>query len=237
MYAQYHHYLKLVAGCLLASCLPITLTAEELSSCSPATLENLDIAISCIQINNQTYSTRLNYLPEKQQWHWTGQLNPATCTSSLSECVTLTDSLGLSFPKVDIAGGSYKATLNYVKPTDNSQDYYWSYASHASTQAPQPGQAVTVLAFNDLGMHCMDKDFSVFSILPPFNVVNAQVVRPNASGQPTLLNADQVELRYSAIDDRNHSVNSTSKDKTNFWQYSKALFGKELQLGESLTGL
>lgn len=237
MHAQYRHYLKLVVGFMLASCLPTALTAEELSSCSPATLENLDIIISCVQVNNQTYSTRLNYLPEKQQWHWTGQLNPATCTTSLSECVTLTDSFGLSFPKVDIAGSAYKATLNYVKPTDNSQDYYWSYASHASTQAPQPGQAVTVLAFNDLGMHCMDKDFSVFSILPPFNVVNAQVVRPNVSGQPTVLNADQVELRYSAIDDRNRSVNSTSKDKTNFWQYSKALFGKELQLGEGLTGL
>ena len=34
-----------------------------------------------------------------------------------------------------------------------------------------------VLAANDLGMHCMDREFSVFSILPPFNVVNAQVVR------------------------------------------------------------
>ena len=34
-----------------------------------------------------------------------------------------------------------------------------------------------VLATNDLGMHCVDADFSVFSILPPYNVVNAQVVR------------------------------------------------------------
>ena len=30
-----------------------------------------------------------------------------------------------------------------------------------------------VVAANDLGMHCVDADFSVFSILPPYNVVNA----------------------------------------------------------------
>ncbi|MBD3800982.1 MAG: hypothetical protein IE886_05935, partial [Campylobacterales bacterium] len=35
----------------------------------------------------------------------------------------------------------------------------------------------TLLAWNDLGMHCMDgKDFSVFSILPPYNNLNAQLI-------------------------------------------------------------
>ena len=34
-----------------------------------------------------------------------------------------------------------------------------------------------VFAFNDLGMHCYDPDFSVFSILPLFNVLHAQVVQ------------------------------------------------------------
>ena len=40
-----------------------------------------------------------------------------------------------------------------------------------------PAQAVTykVLGWNDLGMHCMDSDYSVFSILPPFNNLHAQV--------------------------------------------------------------
>jgi hypothetical protein len=30
-----------------------------------------------------------------------------------------------------------------------------------------------VFAFNDLGMHCYDGDFSVFSLLPPFNVIHS----------------------------------------------------------------
>ena len=34
----------------------------------------------------------------------------------------------------------------------------------------------TVVAWNNLGMHCMDDDYSVFSILPPFNTINAQVM-------------------------------------------------------------
>jgi hypothetical protein len=34
-----------------------------------------------------------------------------------------------------------------------------------------------VFAWNDLGMHCYDSDYSVFSILPPFNTVHAQVVQ------------------------------------------------------------
>ena len=35
------------------------------------------------------------------------------------------------------------------------------------------------IAWNNLGMHCMDADFSVFSILPPYNTIHAQVVDPS----------------------------------------------------------
>jgi hypothetical protein len=31
------------------------------------------------------------------------------------------------------------------------------------------GAQYALLAWNDLGMHCMDRDFSIFSILPPYN--------------------------------------------------------------------
>ncbi|MCB4777271.1 MAG: hypothetical protein LGB72_03510, partial [Sulfurovum sp.] len=35
-------------------------------------------------------------------------------------------------------------------------------------------------AWNDLGMHCMDgNDFSVFSILPPYNNLHAQLKKKN----------------------------------------------------------
>ena len=94
-----------------------------------------------------------------------------------------------------------------------------------------------VLANNDLGMHCVDKDFSVFSILPPYNVVNAQVVKNNASGNPTKLDANSVKLSYSAVADATGSINSKSVGKTNFWQYSSHLFGVSLATGQGLKGL
>ncbi|MEK8020626.1 MAG: hypothetical protein VSS75_027480 [Candidatus Parabeggiatoa sp.] len=109
----------------------------------------------------------------------------------------------------------------------------------SSSTTPLPTGAtsqVKVLAFNDLGMHCMDKNFSVFSILPPFNVVNAQVVSHKSDGSPQLLT--DVDLRYSAVMDRQDSINSSSlNNKTDFWQYAPALFGTDLQPGEGLTGL
>ena len=49
---------------------------------------------------------------------------------------------------------------------------------------PPPTASIVVLAANDLGMHCMDREFSIVSILPPFNVVNAQVIGHDANGRP-----------------------------------------------------
>ena len=97
--------------------------------------------------------------------------------------------------------------------------------------------AYKVLATNDLGMHCVDADFSVFSILPPYNVVNAQVVRTDANGKPALLDDSAVGLRYSAVADANGSINSRSIDKTNFWLYAARVYGANLAPGQGLTGL
>ena len=94
-----------------------------------------------------------------------------------------------------------------------------------------------ILATNDLGMHCVDADFSVFSILPPFNVVDGQVVRTDSTGKPTLLNDSAVTLGYSAIADANGSINSSSRNKTNFWQFAQHTYGANLAPGQGLTGL
>jgi hypothetical protein len=101
------------------------------------------------------------------------------------------------------------------------------------------GQATAykIVATNDLGMHCVDADFSVFSILPPYNVVNAQVVRTDTSGKPSLLTDTNVVLRYSAVADANGSVNSRSLDKTNFWRYVSHTYGANLAPGQGLKGL
>jgi hypothetical protein len=110
--------------------------------------------------------------------------------------------------------------------------------SGGGSETPPPADdTATVLAANDLGMHCMDREFSVFSILPPFNVVNAQVVLRDITGRPYLADADAVDLFYEDVADASGSMNSYSVDKTDFWSHANALFGVNLSEGESLTGL
>jgi len=109
-------------------------------------------------------------------------------------------------------------------------------ASPTPTPTPIAGE-YRVFANNDLGMHCVDKDFSIFSLLPPYNVVNAQVLQVGTLGKPKLLDASSVEVQYSAVADPSGSVNSTSFDKTNFWDFAPALFGVNLYPGQGLKGL
>jgi hypothetical protein len=87
-----------------------------------------------------------------------------------------------------------------------------------------------LLAWNDLGMHCVDgKDYSIFSILPPYNNLHAQLVNKATGKQVT----SGVTLTYEAIPDDTvansdplfGSINTTSYTKTNFWDYVTKLFG------------
>lgn len=92
---------------------------------------------------------------------------------------------------------------------------------------PSASNDYQVFAFNDLGMHCYDADFSTFCLLPPFNVVHAQVIRKGAF--PELLGEYEVRVSYAATRDPQGSINTTSLGKTNFWAYTKFLFGVVLK--------
>jgi len=128
--------------------------------------------------------------------------------------------------------------------SDSSVSSSESSISNSDPTSPgvNPGtESVVVLAANDLGMHCIDREFSVFSILPPFNVIHAQVVDPNTSGLPEILDNIRVDVRYDGVSDANGSVNTYSATgpltKTNFWDWAELLFGTNLSNGEGLTGL
>ncbi len=80
----------------------------------------------------------------------------------------------------------------------------------------------TVIAWNDLGMHCMDADYSVFAILPPYNNLHAQVI----DGSGRLVNdPSRVMLSYEAVADGNGSITSSAIGRTNFWNHVQSLFG------------
>jgi len=103
-----------------------------------------------------------------------------------------------------------------------------------------------VLAFNDLGMHCADLDYSTFVILPPYNVIHSQVIERGE--EPRILDDAQASVSYRAVADASGSINATSQNlpgsvyKTNFWNinpdsgnsYAFDLFGLDPKPGEGL---
>ena len=91
-----------------------------------------------------------------------------------------------------------------------------------------------VIAWNNLGMHCMDADFSVFAILPPFNEVHVQIVDPQ--GHLVTAAPDGTNLVYQAVADLNGSINTTSYTKTNFWDYALPLLGAKLAPDAGVAG-
>ncbi|MBZ5554621.1 MAG: hypothetical protein LAO21_18035 [Acidobacteriia bacterium] len=95
------------------------------------------------------------------------------------------------------------------------------------------GGGWTLIGWNNLGMHCMDSDFSVFAILPPYNTVVAQLVDP--SGR-LVKNPAGITVTYQAIADPDGSMNQSSVGKTNFWQYVLALFGANRPPDAGLAG-
>ncbi len=84
------------------------------------------------------------------------------------------------------------------------------------------GSAYVLVAWSELGMHCMDgKDYSVFSVLPPYNTIHAQLLR---RGEPPTPVITGVTLTYQATADSHGSINTSSSGKTNFWTYVNVLF-------------
>lgn len=108
-------------------------------------------------------------------------------------------------------------------------------ASSASAGKVSGGAAAgkySLIAWNDLGMHCIDNDYSVFAILPPYNNLHAQLVDRLTGKEVT----GGVTLTYAATADTRGSLNSTSQGKTNFWQWVSALFGMTLPADTGLAG-
>ncbi len=86
--------------------------------------------------------------------------------------------------------------------------------SSASGWGCKPTKYV-VLAWNNLGMHCFSPDFSNLAILPPYNTLQAQVIKV---GDPPTFVTEGVTIQYQ------FQGNTFSSGKTNFWKYATKLF-------------
>ncbi|MBX7245973.1 MAG: hypothetical protein K1X53_10780 [Candidatus Sumerlaeaceae bacterium] len=95
---------------------------------------------------------------------------------------------------------------------------------------PSPQAALgqyVVLGWNDLGMHCMNKNYAELCILPPFNNVWCYAIKRGARPEIT---SQGVTLSYR------FPTNTYSAGKVDFWTYAPSLFGVTLPANVGLTG-
>jgi hypothetical protein len=98
---------------------------------------------------------------------------------------------------------------------------------------PSKSSNYVVMAWSELGMHCIDgKDYSIFAVLPPYNTLHAQVIQ--RGDNPKLYTG--VTVTYEAMADATGSINTTSATKTNFWSYVRTLFQVNVAKDVGLTG-
>ena len=84
----------------------------------------------------------------------------------------------------------------------------------------------TLVGWNNLGMHCMDSDYSVFSVLPPYNTINAQLIQ-GINGTAAII-TNGIGITYRAVADPSGSINTTSAGKGNFYDYMGTVIGATL---------
>ncbi len=141
---------------------------------------------------------------------------------------TRTSSTSDTNTKADAGDGSSDSTAGATTSGSTS-----SGTSSPSTPTTTAGRW-TLLAWNNLGMHCMDDDYAVFSILPPFNTVDVQVL----DGAGKLVKSPSgLSVTFEAVADPSGSINRTSIGKTNFWDTASKLYGTGLTVPDvGLTG-
>lgn len=110
------------------------------------------------------------------------------------------------------------------------EEYYTNECTNESsdgTLTPSNTAGYMLTAWNDLGMHCMDgNDYSVFSVLPPYNNLHAQIKDKNGD-----LITSGITMTYESTTGTDGKINTTSVKttngmmKTNFWDYVTDLFG------------
>lgn len=79
-----------------------------------------------------------------------------------------------------------------------------------------------VLAWNDLGMHCLNPDYDTLVILPPYNTVWAQVIETGS--QPRIVTTG-ISVFYRMVD---NTYSDGKRGYGQFWTFDTVLFGVDL---------
>ncbi|MEN6307338.1 MAG: hypothetical protein ABFD91_06235 [Anaerohalosphaeraceae bacterium] len=114
-----------------------------------------------------------------------------------------------------------------------NQDYNLLAQNWFKCTAPEcfkSSQQYVVFGFNDLGMHCTQPSFADFMILPLYNDLHAQVVQ---RGEEPRIVSSNISFAYE-IPSNTYSVGAIKK--TDFWDYTLALFGVSVPANIGLMG-
>ena len=139
---------------------------------------------------------------------------------------TTPSSIGVSVSPGSLAAGTYSASVS-VSSSAGSVNVPVTLTVTAASGGGGGG-SYALLAWAELGMHCMDgKDYSVFAVLPPYNTIYAKLLTTGSQPLPV---TSGVSLTYLAMKDAAGSINTTSygagsvAQKTNFWNFVSLLF-------------
>jgi hypothetical protein len=92
----------------------------------------------------------------------------------------------------------------------------------------QSSAKYAVFAANDLGMHCFQKSYAGFMILPPANNMKVQVYRRGSEGAGLVTSGIRVEYAVNG--------NTYSAGKTDFWTYAASYGFPGLKPNVGITG-
>ncbi|WP_425807324.1 carboxypeptidase regulatory-like domain-containing protein [Desulfitobacterium sp. Sab5] len=148
-----------------------------------------------------------------------------TVTTNAQGIYSLSKSAGSYTLKISASG--YLTTWQTCTVTSGAvTTVNWSLTKAYGTQTP-PAYAQNmrniIFAWNDLGMHCDQDDYSYFCVLPPYNTLHVQVIN-----RPNLLTSG-ITVSY------NFPKKTNSTLHTNFWQYS-AQYGWNVPTNTGISG-
>ena len=134
--------------------------------------------------------------------------------------------------------GAYKVDVNsavthFRQHKDDAPNNTQAYIPPSTTTTSNTLSNYTLVAWNDLGMHCVDgADYSIFSILPPYNNLHAHLINKTVTSGKNVVSG--VTITYEAVADTTGSINTTSQGKTNLWTWVLSLFGQAPILNHGL---
>ena len=150
-----------------------------------------------------------------------------TATASSTGTYTLNEAAGsytLTISKSGYLTTSQRVTVNSgAKSTVN-----WALTKSYGTQAiPAANMNYVLFAWNDLGMHCDQNDYSYFAVLPPYNTLHVQVFR--RGNESAELMTSGITVSYAFPKKTNSALH------TNFWQYAPQ-FGWDVPINVGISG-